>query len=77
LRNSIFKIRIQCNIALIEQPFPANADEIIALRGAEKALAILDAHVVSASSWADTDQYRGEIRRSAQKTLKQLSAKQG
>ena len=49
----------------------------LARQHAEKALAILDAHTVPASSWTDTDEYRGEIRRSAQKTLKQLSEKQG
>ena len=49
----------------------------LARQHAEKALAILEAHTVPASSWTDTDEYRGEIRRSAQKTLKQLSEKQG
>jgi hypothetical protein len=49
----------------------------LARQHAEKALAILDAHTVPASSWTDTNEYRGEIRRSAQKTLKQLSEKQG
>src|SRR5881227_1342588 len=36
----------------------------LAKQYAEKALAILDAHKVPASSWTDTDQYRGEVRRS-------------
>ena len=49
----------------------------LARQHAEKALAILDAHTVPASSWTDTEEYRGEIRRSAQKTLKKLSEKQG
>jgi tetratricopeptide (TPR) repeat protein len=40
---------------------------------AEKALAILDAHTEPASSWTDTEQYRGEIRRDAQNVLKKLS----
>ncbi|PYK32620.1 MAG: hypothetical protein DME54_15535 [Verrucomicrobia bacterium] len=48
----------------------------LARQHAEKALAILDAHTVPASSWTDTAEYRGEIRRSAQKTLKKLSEKQ-
>jgi hypothetical protein len=43
---------------------------------AEKALAILDAQKGPASSWTDTNQYRGEIRRDAEKTLKTLSEKQ-
>lgn len=49
----------------------------LARQHAEKALAILDAHTMPASSWANTDEYRGEVRRSAQKTLKQLSEKHG
>jgi len=44
----------------------------LARKHAEKALAILDAHKVPASSWTDTDEYRGEIRRDAEKVLKQL-----
>ena len=49
----------------------------LARQYAEKALAILASHKVPASSWTDTDEYRGEIRRGAQKTLNQLSEKQG
>jgi Flp pilus assembly protein TadD len=49
----------------------------LARQHAEKALAILDAHKGPASSWTDTDEYRGEIRRDAQQTLKKLSEKQG
>jgi pimeloyl-ACP methyl ester carboxylesterase len=49
----------------------------LARQHVEKALAILDAHKVPASSWTDTDQYRSEIRRSIQKTLKQLGEKRG
>jgi tetratricopeptide (TPR) repeat protein len=45
----------------------------LARQHAEKALAVLDAHTVPASSWTDTEPYRGEIRRSAQQTLKKLS----
>jgi dienelactone hydrolase len=45
----------------------------LAKQYAEKALAILDAHKVPASSWTNTDQYRGEVRRSAEKILKQLT----
>ena len=40
---------------------------------AEKALALLDAHATPASSWSDTEPYRGEIRRSAQKVLEKLN----
>jgi hypothetical protein len=49
----------------------------LARQHAEKTLAILDAHKGPASSWTDTEEYRGEIRRDAQKTLKKLSEKQG
>ena len=40
---------------------------------AKKALALLDAHATPASSWSDTEPYRGEIRRSAQKVLEKLN----
>ena len=50
-----------------------NGQKDLAKQYAEKALAILDAHKVPASSWTDTDQYRGEVRRSAAKILKQLT----
>jgi hypothetical protein len=40
---------------------------------AEKALAILNDHEIPASSWTDTEQYRGEILRDAEKILKQLA----
>ena len=49
----------------------------LARQHAEKALTILDAHTVPASSWTDTDEYRGEIRRDAQQTFKKLSEPQG
>jgi dienelactone hydrolase len=49
----------------------------LARQHAEKALAILDAHKGPASSWTNTQEYRGEIRRDVQKTLKKLSDKQG
>jgi len=50
-----------------------DGEKDLAKQYAEKALAILDAHKVPASSWTDTDQYRGEVRRSAEKILKQLT----
>jgi dienelactone hydrolase len=48
----------------------------LAREHAEKALALLDSHRLPASSWTDTEQYRGEIRRGAEKILKQLGEKQ-
>ena len=47
----------------------------LARQHAEKALAILASHKVPAASWSDTDEYRGEIRRGAEKVPKQLSEK--
>jgi Flp pilus assembly protein TadD len=44
----------------------------LARQHAKKALEILDAHHVPASSWTDTEQYRGEIHRDAEKVLKEL-----
>jgi dienelactone hydrolase len=41
---------------------------------AEKAMAILDAHALPASSWSDTEQRRGEIRSSAMQTLEATKA---
>jgi alpha/beta superfamily hydrolase len=49
----------------------------LARQHAEKALTLLDSHAAPASSWTDTEQYRGEIRRGAQDVLKKLSEKQG
>jgi tetratricopeptide (TPR) repeat protein len=50
----------------------AEGQKELARRHAARALALLDAHQVPASSWADTESYRGEVRRSAQKVLDQL-----
>jgi hypothetical protein len=46
----------------------------MARQHAEKALAILDTRGMPASSWSDTGEQRGEIRRGAQKILKKLDA---
>ena len=51
----------------------ADGQKDLARQHAEKALAILDAHKRPASSWTDTDEYRGEIRRDAEKILKRLT----
>jgi len=61
----------------IAEAYLADVQKELARQHAEKALAILDTHNVPAASWTDTEQYRGEIRRSAEKTLKKLSEKQG
>jgi pimeloyl-ACP methyl ester carboxylesterase len=54
----------------------ADGQKDLARQLAEKALALLDSHTVPASSWSDTEPQRGEIRRDAEKTLKQLSQSQ-
>jgi formylglycine-generating enzyme required for sulfatase activity/dienelactone hydrolase len=48
-----------------------------ARRCAEKALALLEAHTLPASSWTDTEPYRGEIREGALRILKKLEQAAG
>ena len=55
------------------EAYLADGQQELARQHAEKALAVLDSHRLPASSWTDTEQYRGEIRRGAEKTLKQLA----
>jgi len=57
----------------LAEAYLADGQEELARQHAEKALALLDSHTLPASSWTDTEQYRGEIRRSAEKVLKQLT----
>ena len=52
----------------------ANGQKDLARQHAERALALLDSHGAPASSWTDTGEYRGEIRRDAEKILKELGA---
>ena len=56
----------------LAEAYLADGQKELARQHAEKALAILDSHRLPASSWTDTEQYRGEIRRGAEKVLKQL-----
>jgi dienelactone hydrolase len=46
----------------------------LARQYAEKALAMLDSHAMPLSSWSDTEERRGEIRKSVQELLKKLHA---
>jgi hypothetical protein len=55
------------------ETYLADGQKDLARKHAEKALAVLDSHKLPASSWTDTEQYRGEIRRGAEKILKQLT----
>src|SRR6266436_6775038 len=57
----------------LAEAYLADGQKELARQYAEKALAILDSHRLPASSWTDTEQYRGEIRRGAEKVLKQLT----
>jgi pimeloyl-ACP methyl ester carboxylesterase len=52
-----------------------NGQKDLARQHAQKALTLLDSHAAPVSSWSDTEQRRGEVRISAQETLKKLSEK--
>jgi len=54
----------------------ADGQKDLARQHAEKSIAILNNHKIPASSWTDTEQYRGEIRSDAEKVIKRLSGKQ-
>ena len=58
----------------LAEAYLADGQKELARQHAEKALALLDSHRLPASSWTDTEQYRGEIRRGAEKILKQLTS---
>jgi dienelactone hydrolase len=58
----------------LAEAYLADGQKDLARQHAEKALALLDSHTVPASSWTDTEPYRGEIRHGAQGVLKKLSA---
>jgi tetratricopeptide (TPR) repeat protein/uncharacterized damage-inducible protein DinB len=58
----------------LAEAYLADGQKDLARQRAEKALAILDSRAVPASSWTDTEPYRGEIRSGAQDVLKKLDA---
>jgi hypothetical protein len=58
----------------LAEAYLADGQEDLARQHAEKALAILDSHTAPASSWTNTEQYRGEIRQGALDVLKKLDA---
>jgi hypothetical protein len=58
----------------LAEAYLADGQRDLARQHAEKTLAILDSHTMPASSWTDTEQYRGEIRGGAQDVLKKLNA---
>lgn len=58
----------------LAEAYLADGQKDLARQYAQKALAMLDSHAAPASSWADTEQRRGEIRRAAEGVLKKLGA---
>jgi pimeloyl-ACP methyl ester carboxylesterase len=48
----------------------ADGENVLAAQYAQKALRLLESHKTPASSWSDTEERRGEIRRDAEKTLR-------
>lgn len=59
----------------IADAYLSNGQKDLAREHAQKALTLLDSHAAPVSSWSDTEQRRGEVRISAQDTLKKLSEK--
>jgi len=53
----------------------ANGQKDMAREHAQRALSVLDSHAAPASSWSDTEERRGEIRKAAEETLKKASGK--
>lgn len=60
----------RCNLA---DAYLADGQKDLARQYAEQALVLLDSHKAPLSSWSDTDQRRGEIRRSIEQTLTQAA----
>ncbi len=56
----------------LAEAYAKDGQKDLARQHAKISLALLDARTQPASSWTDTEQYRGEIRRGAQKILEQL-----
>ena len=54
----------------------ANGEKDLAREHAQRDLSLLDSHAAPASSWSDTEERRGEIRKAAEETLKKASGKQ-
>ena len=61
----------------VADAYLANGQKDMAREHANRALTLLDSHAAPASSWSDTEQRRGEIRLSAQATLKKLNEPPG
>lgn len=59
-----------CNLA---DAYLADGQKDLARQYAEKGVAMIDSHAAPLSSWSDTEQRRGEVRRSCMDLLKQLA----
>jgi hypothetical protein len=57
----------------VADAYMPEGEKELAREHAQKSLALLDAHTTPASSWSDSEPYRGEVRRSAQKVLEKLN----
>ena len=57
----------------LAEAYLSDGQKELARQNAEKALALLDSHGLPASSWTDSEPYRREIRRGAQKVLEKLA----
>jgi pimeloyl-ACP methyl ester carboxylesterase len=53
----------------LSDAYLADGQKRLARQSAEKALALLDSHMAPASSWSDTEERRGVIRRGVERTL--------
>ena len=53
----------------LSEAYLQNGQKDLAREQARTALSMLDAHAAPASSWSDTDEFRGEIRRGAQDVI--------
>ena len=62
--------------ATLAEAYLQDGQNDLARQHAEKALALLDSHTAPASSWTDTEPYRGEIGNGARDVLKKLGDKQ-
>jgi tetratricopeptide (TPR) repeat protein len=56
----------------LAEAYESDGQKDLARQHAERALALLDSHAAPASSWTDTNEYRGEIRKGAQNVLEKI-----
>lgn len=61
----------------LAEAYLADGNKQLARELAEKSLSLLDTHGLPASSWTNTNEYRGEIRKGAQKVLDKVQKSGG